>query len=219
MALAAEWLLLVSAIGTAIAGAGVFLLIRTLKLTRDSTAAAQKSVDVAVSIELPILQVADVRIGEEGSPAQLLRDPLLRVWVENYGKTPAFIDHVVINAAICRTLPEKPNYQPHFWLTGPRPLSPREKTKFREATYRNEGVFPCTYDEVEAGKTFLWVYGFLDYFDFLGKFHRRGFCARWDRWDSRFHPERNPNYDYFEDRTGPEEKPDSAQAIADALKK
>ena len=106
--------------------------------------AAQSTVDVAVSIERPILEVIDVTIGNPHhryeSQEQRLRDGLLTVSVENYGKTPAFIDHCVINAAICLTLPKEgfiwptypkgTKYLPHAWLTGPRPLKPGEKDQF-----------------------------------------------------------------------------------------
>ena len=101
----------------------------------------------------------------------------------------------------------------------PRVWMASGECRFKELTYRNQGMFPYSYDAGVSGQDFLWVYGFFDYRDFLGKFRRKGFCARWDSRRECFSAERNPDYDYLEDRAGPEEKPDFAQDRADAAKK
>lgn len=187
----------------------IFTGIAALAATR-AARAADRAVDVTAAAELPILQIDNVIIGSpEGryeSPDHRLDDALFTVYVRNYGKTPAFIDHFVINAIVRARLPHKPEYQTFSWLMGPRPIEHGEKKPFTEAHYRNERPWGKL-NEVIRGRKILWVYGFFDYYDFLGELHRRGFCSRWDVVGKCFHAYRDPQYDYQEDRIKPEENP------------
>lgn len=204
---------------TAIGSALLFL---TIFYTREATNAATKAVAVAIQVERPILHIRDVLLGSksgnyENEPFGRLNDALLTIWVENFGKTLAFVDHVVINAAICIDLPEKPEYQSHTWLSGDKPIKPEATESFDELTYRNEGL-PGDIRRVAVGLDNLWVYGFVDYFDFLGDHHRKGFCARWDSLNNSFHAYRKAGYDYLIDVPSVE-KPDPAKELADIVKR
>lgn len=193
-----------------------------LREAEEATKAAQTMAEISVASEQPIIMVSDIVLGMEGityHPAErCLEEPLIRVTVKNHGKTPAFIDHVVINFCIAPLPPKPPRYVDYSWLTSPIPLQHGETKTFRESTLLNERPYG-TADDFRKRGAHLWAYGFIDYFDAFGQWHRRGYCGKWDDFSKRMSAERTAEYDYYQKREGPIEKPDFTEELVKALER
>jgi hypothetical protein len=105
-----------------------------------------------------------------------LQSPNIEVTVKNYGGSAAFIDSQGIGIFWGRVLPEEPDYSEHaFEVNQETVVEPKEH--FRLKPVRPHQL--VTDEDVTAilnGRYTLWVYGYIQYTDFLGSRHIRKFC-------------------------------------------
>jgi len=151
---------------------------QSVQVAREGAQAATLHAKAAIGVELPTIFVTDIVLRERGvaNLAARLQFPSIDVTFKNFGRTPAFLVKraVVIHAA--RVLPETPIcHTIHEYPRGQiidKGISVTER-------FDQSGYDESTVDSILAGETFLWVYGFLIYQDFLRTFHEIGFCARY----------------------------------------
>lgn len=148
---------------------------------RDSKAAAEaanRSAQLAVSLQVPRLVLSKLSIEEAsvGTLAAKLQSPKARVLLKNYGKTPAFLESQALGIYVGLSLPEKPNYSPFAYDLEP------ENIVEPDAYYALDGIRPFHQPEqisaIIEQRTFLWVYGYVQYKDFLGARHITRFCKQ-----------------------------------------
>jgi hypothetical protein len=150
----------------------------SLRDSKTAAEAANRSAQLAVSIQVPRLVLFKLSIEEEGAGvlAAKLQSPKARVVLKNYGKTPAFLESQALGVYVGLSLPEKPNYSPFAYDLEP------ENIVEPDAQYTFDGIRPFHQSEqlsaIMEQRTFLWVYGYVQYKDFLGAKHRTRFCKQ-----------------------------------------
>lgn len=159
---------------------GVFT-IRLARSTRVAADAAKLSADAVIRVELPILAlkranlIANGHVVPTGIPLPQNFKP--NSTITNLGHSPAEITHGCVEWAVINKLPLKPEYKiivpyaPGIIVVkdGHIPLD-----------------VPCqiilTQDqigEVATTQKWLWIFGFINYKDFLGNPHESRFCIKW----------------------------------------
>lgn len=195
MARAAWWIAGLT-IGQTVAGLiGLAFLGFTLKYTRDTARAAiaaaesaEKSANHSLAVEQPIIAVTRLvlrnDIGTTDGQFHRLPEGKCKIEVQftNYGRTPAVLKTIAVCHTFRLDLPKIPIYEhvesfndgdvigPHV---GEKPKSWNHETKY-DLTFQAD-----TIDREASGYTRLWVFGYLEYEDFIGITHKLGFCARW----------------------------------------
>jgi len=105
-----------------------------------------------------------------GNPAKA------RVVLKNYGNTPAFLESQALGIYVGLSLPLEPNYSPFAYDLEP------ENIVEPAAQYTFHGIRPLHNSEqisaIIEQRTFLWVYGYVQYKDFLGARHITRFCKQ-----------------------------------------
>jgi hypothetical protein len=150
----------------------------SLRDSKLAAEAANRSAQLAVSIQVPRLVLFKLSIEEVGlgNFAAKLQSPKARVVLKNYGKTPAFLESQALGIYVGLSLPEKPNYSPFAYDLEP------ENIVEPNAQYTLEGIRPYHQPEqisaIIEQQTFLWVYGYVQYKDFLGARHITRFCKQ-----------------------------------------
>jgi hypothetical protein len=150
---------------------------------RRSAIAAKKSADAAIAVDLPMVAVVGVELDPSSSNSAQRGDfpPAVKsrivVSFENFGRTPAALKKTCQNLRVCKTLPARPLYDG----IEPFPTGTVLKKERREQ-YATKFDFQLSSEEVIAvhnEETNLWIYGFIEYQDFLGSDHTIGYCTKW----------------------------------------
>jgi len=149
-----------------------------LAATKQTADAATIQARAAISVELPRLLVSAIVLHRPGVAdlAASLQFARVEVSIKNYGRTPAFIRQESIEIADEPFLPETPIY-PSIADKEPGCVIESGDSYQMKAIYR-EGISHQNISKLLEGGIFLWVYGYIAYFDFLGERHQTGFCAR-----------------------------------------
>lgn len=158
---------------------------------KKSAEAAQLSANASVRVDLPALNVENITtaftIDDFGGDYKKWLDYLiLKVSIKNYGRSPAFVSDVIVNAAIADVLPHPRAYTRHVQFPDRFVIASDKEHLFEEyAHYRPnapEEDRPFTTQQaamVADSSGFFRVYGVIRYQDFLDNEHERGFIFLW----------------------------------------
>lgn len=148
----------------------------SLAISKAASDAAQKSADAAMGAALPNFIVLNIstRVINQSLDATLLHEAL-NIHLKNLGETPAVVERQCIAFAADKELPAAPTY----------PVENTRDVGFGAAVLSGETYDiwipnPWAKEQIQAYMRMeakLWVYGFIEYRDFLGNAHRKGFCA------------------------------------------
>ncbi len=128
---------------------------------------ARRSSDAAVALELPLFVIENSEIYQQGGK--------FVVRLGNHGRTPANILRHCLSTVFGDELSSVPTYGPNDVesVAVARVVNPKDDIGvIRPASHSREDM-----EAVYAGKTKLWVHGFLEYLDFLKQKRRVGFCV------------------------------------------
>ena len=107
-----------------------------------------------------------------------LQNPKVFVSVKNYGRTPAFVDSQAVEIHWGPTLPDEPDYSLNSENVPPETvIEAKEIHKLAETRSRTLLSLP-EIESIKEGTTRVWVYGFVNYRDFLGDRHITRFCKQ-----------------------------------------
>jgi hypothetical protein len=143
---------------------------KTLLATEKASHAAAASAQVAVGAQLPrlVMRKIDLTNTTVESTAAKFQSPNVRVKFRNYGGTIAFIETQSLEVYCGAHLPKTPEYPNAYDLD---PESIVESQEYHSIDNHREMIPDDDYKAVLAEKRFLWVYGFVQYKDFLGNRH------------------------------------------------
>ena len=135
-----------------------------------SADAAQMAARSAVAAELPILIVESVTCGP--------RAPQATVKVGNHGRTPAIVTADCLVLTIERALSGQPRY-PLQTLDSPD-RSRIVEPKHEHSIQRLSTITEEQWKSILARSEILWIYGYVEYTDYLKAKRRDGFCFAFD---------------------------------------
>lgn len=174
----------ITALGTAIIAVfttvlGIFTM-NLAKSTRIAADAAKLAAQAAISVELPHVYIDNLEFQESGvgNLAAQLQFPRVAISVKNYGRTPAFISQQAAEMLVAPTLPDMPDYSnsAHDMPTG---TVIEGRTSYELRVARLPDILPIeTIEDIIAERTYVWIYGYLFYRDFLRNPHCMRFCAQ-----------------------------------------
>ena len=146
--------------------------------TEAQLAVTKQIAQAAIGVELPRLLVSAIVLHRPGVAdlAASLQFARVEVSIKNYGRTPAFIRQESIEIADEPFLPETPIY-PSAVDKEPDCVIESGDSYQMKVIYR-EGISHQNISKLLEGRIFLWVYGYIAYWDFLSERHQTGFCAR-----------------------------------------
>jgi hypothetical protein len=166
-------------------------LIRTDKTARITAEASGLNARTATAVELPIVFLSKIELFQadrlviQGDPFIKLVEAVippkecrLALTFRNYGRTPARAEQLCIAHVIANELPPEPEYFLVTLLsTGTIIGADREISgdPFGRIIYLSDAERGA----IEAKGARLWVYGMIQFRDFLGKPHTHRFCAKW----------------------------------------
>jgi hypothetical protein len=163
------------------------------KTSGDQLRELKRSVDTSVAMELPIVFVDKIEFmfyhyipvtGTAPVYDMVVADAIprdgaqLNITLRNYGRTPARAERLSFTYKIAATLPPEPEYLSTIRLASGDVLQSGgilTGTAFRQ-------FIKTTDDEklsLSDGSASFWVYGMMQFRDFLGDPHTLRFCARW----------------------------------------
>jgi hypothetical protein len=156
-----------------------FLFFFTLKATEKAANAAALSANAAMGVARGSLILTHLDFADMGTASfdAKLQCPKIAVQFVNYGQTFAIPKIQCLEIVCTDVLPKDAAYDNIVRL--PFTGLALDKNAGYELAHTKRHMFSL--DEIEAinaGKKFLWVYGFIFYEDFLGKHHERRFCQR-----------------------------------------
>jgi len=155
----------------------ILFLIRTDKTARITAEAAKLSAGAAVAADLPHVFISEIILVENKDAVwpEPLRSPFIKLEFKNYGRTPAFLVQQSVNITTAKALPDSGVYSSMFEFP---PGVAIERDAVRSNTFLAEhGNDLNTIADILERRTSLWIYGYINYQDFLGQFHEMGFCA------------------------------------------
>lgn len=172
------------------------------------------SVDASIALELPYLRAAigDLMEMNKPVPAQGGFGGTITssvpgrysspgdVYIKNYGRTNAYPIRFGLGWTIAEKLPEDPRYSQiaeseHDAVV--RPITEDAESDFRPGIYITVEISEAERHAMIAGGSWLWVYGFLQYNDFMDNLWEARFCWRY----ANRNPPGDPEHFYF-DRDG-----------------
>ncbi len=148
---------------------------KSIEFLKQSADAAKKSADALVAVEQPIFIIEKINISKNLDEYS--------VSFGNHGRTPAIIIGDCFKLKLEKSLPPTPRY----------PLESLGKIEFARIVEkgheykisRKPTITEEDWNRVIKHNTILWVYGYIDYLDFLKTERRDGFCIALDpsdRW-------------------------------------
>lgn len=179
--IAAWWQTGIAGVGTAFLLYTLWLTRQSVKLARQSAEAAIESARAAVHSERPFVYVSDLEMTLLQVPPQtdgLERDDLYTVafMFTNYGRTPAFITEIGYNFSLGIEPPPVPDYRIVDGLTVEIVILPGAIYKFDEIGV----LLPVSVAQKVAfqrGDIFPWLWGNIQFRDFLDGVGETGFIA------------------------------------------
>jgi hypothetical protein len=143
--------------------------IQTANAAEQSAKAAMLQSKAVVAIELPTIgvEVLLLSVGSlEAAHGGSFIDGGLAILLEQSA-----------NLKVAHRLPLPPNYT---IVSGFAPDAILRPEDVRESLEGNSFFnTPEAREDVAAGRSFLWAYGYLKYRDFMGELHEKRFCYRW----------------------------------------
>jgi hypothetical protein len=159
---------------------------QSIAATKDAADAARRGAEVAalqarvlIGVERPRFELSSVQLEwADQSVRQALKAPSVDIAFTNHGRTSAFVTEKCIEARMTPTLPADPVYSAVETLPVVDAVD-SGKTVGASAHRRVGELNEEQIRQVLAGGNTLWVYGFINFHDFLGMKHKLGFCLRW----------------------------------------
>jgi hypothetical protein len=159
----------------------------------EAAKAANRSARAAIGIELPIIRalaptlwatdsrVMDTPHTAPGSGIQdLTRYSKIGEWnFSNLGRTAAHPERLLIGWSICKTLDDKPVYTERIEARHDAVINPGEPYEFRHPVGIEATAEQCA--AALRNDVWLWVYGSLQYVDFMGDQQTAKFCWRYGK--------------------------------------
>lgn len=160
-----------------------------VKATRAQVVTSGLQYRATLALEAPNLFIPAIKLVEYANETTTVAvsDPVLKgmpnfcrilVLLTNSGRSNANITQGCLEWIVAPTLPPKPVYQ-HI-LQWHAILRRDEQIWGRFDPLGDVRLTPTQREEIEAGRSYLWTYGFFSYSDFKGSSVRRGFMGRWD---------------------------------------
>jgi hypothetical protein len=197
-----NWVIAISAVITAVFTVvlGLFT-VSVAKSTRIAANAADRSARAATRIELPVIRIVPPEIG---SPTD--RDPnkgygiiqgwrlsklmrISRIEFRNRGRTHADPTDISLGWRVAQHLDGEPGYT---WTEKIEPGTAL-RPDIGQDIELSDFFFELTDVEVRAvnnRQLNLWLFGRLNYLDFMGDKHEHRFCWRWDSQERQMRPYR-----------------------------
>ena len=173
----------ITALGTAIIAVfttvlGIFTM-SLAKSTRIAANAAELAARAAIRVDLPHVYIDNLEFQESGvaNLAANLQFPRIAISVKNYGRTPAFLGQLAAEMLIAPALPERPDYS-NTARDLPSGTVIVGETSYELPTARLHNIPIETIEDIIAERTYLWIYGYLSYRDYLRDPHCLRFCAQ-----------------------------------------
>jgi hypothetical protein len=155
------------------------LMEKSLEATQNAAEAARKSAVVAASAQIPKVALFKVDFGNKGASNwdAMLQSPVIEVMLKNYGPTTAFVEKVGLEVTWGIDLPSKPDDTHNYDVEPETVIDPQNTHLLSNKNYR-----PMISSEdvkaINEQKMFIWVYGHLQYLDFLNQRHITRFCKQ-----------------------------------------
>lgn len=151
-----------------------------------AAAAAELSAQASVGVNLPILFIEKIESVSADTTTELgeyTKTFRPKITVRNYGITPAFVTDVVINVLIANLLPLPPEFKIHDRFPQTKVIEGKNSMEFTNWLFKPEEEITATMVEALVNKgeqtgPWLHVFGYIQFTDFMGKSHRKGF-AHW----------------------------------------
>jgi hypothetical protein len=173
------------------------LALRSVRIAKQSADAAMRGVAASVNIALPILQAEapngliglDETGGRKGVDIPGKRSEITGIGLRNYGRTPAFPIALGLGWKVAETLTGEPAYPYSLYLGEYYPFRPEAEIASEAERPRHSGIHIwCPNFVIELGEheiaslraetSWLWLYGFISYIDFMGEERKDRFCWR-----------------------------------------
>jgi hypothetical protein len=140
---------------------------------------ALRTAQAAVGVEIPRLFVSDLQFQqpEVGNLGAHLQFPRISISVKNFGRTPAFLGQQSSELLVAPFLPEIPVYPNAHDLEPGRIIEGGASYDLPVARSRAM-LSRETIEGILVGTTFVWVYGYVFYRDFLHDPHWLRFCGQ-----------------------------------------
>jgi hypothetical protein len=148
-----------------------------LAATEKAADAAHKTASAAIGAALPKLALHSLDFGEMGAAnlAAKVQCPKIKVSAKNYGQTPAFVQFRAIEIVCMNALPKTPTYNNTAYnVSGETIIEARQTFEITEQS--RSVLSPEDIDAVLSKRKYLFVYGYIQYQDFLNDNHILGFC-------------------------------------------
>lgn len=159
------------------------------RATQKAARAADISAQAAVLIDLPILHIERMTttIPWEDDVREFLRCFVPVIDIKNYGRSPAFVNEVLINTTVGEALPDTPIYTRLRYYQEEFVVDSGIVRPFDETIIFGEIVLPKEQliDLVEESST-LFIYGYVLYRDLWGVAYKHGFIYAWVFGSNRF---------------------------------
>jgi hypothetical protein len=155
-------------------------MVKATAATEKAANAATQSAQAAMGTALPNLWLYKMGFDDMGN-ANLrakLQSPKIAVSIKNYGGSPAFVTQQGVGIYWGHILPKEPDYSEHAFDVN------QETVVEKDAIFNFDPVRPRKLipdedvDAIQQQRKSLWVYGRVQYLDFLGKRHARAFCKQ-----------------------------------------
>ena len=150
---------------------------RALEIAKSSADAAELTAKAAISTELPFLNIESI----DSKTVKLgLRKFVTaihpKIKIKNYGRTPAFVDEIIVNISIDKAFPPVPEYTKIDPYPEAYVIEPNGTLEYTEFDTRGKFVFSDKQVELlETKEGFLIIYGVINFSDFFGNRHQKGF--------------------------------------------
>jgi hypothetical protein len=153
---------------------------KALAIGKQSADAAMLSAQSAISLERPTIMLYRLDFGDMGTANwdAMLQWPKIEVSVKNYGRTPAFIQSLAVEIVCGITLPDEPDYSEHAFDVPPETVIEAKANFDLGATRPHQLTLLEDIEAIKEERKFLWVYGYVQYLDFLGDRHIMRFCKQ-----------------------------------------
>jgi hypothetical protein len=150
----------------------------SIRVASANAAASELSAQAAVWVELPTVFVENIRCKEQKGFKIRNELPNMPVKIEidfrNVGRSPAIVSIVAIDFGVFRELPAEPRYD---WRKYTVAIDPKDRCRFVAPNILDLSKKDAA--AVRGRSRYLWLWGAIQFDDFMESQHQVGFCACW----------------------------------------
>jgi hypothetical protein len=158
-----------------------------LSIAKTAADSALLQAKAAINVDLPVLHLKNpalTRTNRDSSGSvgiigytDLPESCTVCFDVGNIGRSYAELLTYCIEHKICIALPDAVDYKLTFPLSADTIV--KADGQMRGFPAYNLQLSKDELEPIKSGRSFLWVYGFINYFDFMGDLHEKRFCLKW----------------------------------------